>query len=139
MSSKSSSGPSDCQGPLHPKAIQGLEAFNHSQYFEAHEALEAAWREETSPLRDLYRGILQAGVVYLHITRHNYPGAIKVFHRCQKWLQPWPEICRGVAVGQLRQDLETVITALQAAGPRHIDRFDLSLLKPVQYSSIENQ
>jgi uncharacterized protein len=139
MSSMSNPGLSVCQGPLHPKAIQGLEAFNHGHYFEAHEALEAAWRDESGPLRDLYRGILQVGVVYLHITRHNYPGAIKVYHRCQKWLQPWPEICRGVAVGQLRQDLEEAIAALQALGPLHIAGFDPSLLKPVNYSTSENQ
>ena len=130
---------SNCLGPLHPKAVEGLEAFNAGHYFEAHEALEAAWRDETKPVRDLYRGILQVGVVYLHITRHNYPGAIKVYHRCQKWLRPWPDICRGVAIGQLRQDLETTITALQALGPELIARFDLSLLKPVRYSINEHQ
>ncbi len=135
----SDSGPSTCQGFLHPKAIQGLEAFNHGHYFEAHEALETAWRNESGQVRDLYRGILQVGVVYLHITRHNYPGAIKVYHRCQKWLRPWPEICRGVAVGKLKQDLETAITALQTLGPQHIAGFDLSLLKPIQYSTSDNQ
>jgi predicted metal-dependent hydrolase len=116
-----------------------MEAINHGHYFEAHEALEAAWRDESSPLRNLYRGILQVGVVYLHITRHNYPGAIKVYHRCQKWLRPWPEICRSVEVGQLRLDLETAVTALQALGPQHIAEFDMSLLKPVHYSASENQ
>ena len=55
--------PSDCNEPLHPKAVEGLELFNRGHYFEAHEALEAAWREETHPVRELYRGILQAGVV----------------------------------------------------------------------------
>lgn len=113
MSDLNTPGTADCNGPLHPKAIQGLELFNHGYYFEAHEALEAAWREESGPLRDLYRGILQVGVVYLHITRHNYPGALKVYQRCRKWLQHWPGTCRGVAVGQLRRDLEDVMSALQ--------------------------
>ena len=126
-------GISDCQGPLHPQAIHGMELFNQGRYFEAHEALEAAWRAETGPVRDLYRGILQVGVVYLHITQYNYPGAIKVYQRCRKWLQPWPETCRGVQVGRLRQDLETVMAALQRLGPQHILEFDTSLLKPVHY------
>jgi uncharacterized protein len=114
-----------------------MELFNAGHFFEAHEALEAAWREESGPVRDLYRGILQVGVVYLHITRHNYPGAIKVYQRCQKWLRLWPETCRGVAVGQLRQDLEAVFTALQELGPQHITEFDISLLKPVHFSISE--
>jgi hypothetical protein len=126
-------GNDDCQGLLHPMAIHGMELFNQRRYFEAHEALEAAWRAESGPVRDLYRGILQVGVVYLHITQSNYAGAVKVYQRCRKWLQPWPDTCRGVAVGQLRQDLETVMAALQAMGPQHMLEFDTSLLKPVHY------
>jgi uncharacterized protein len=123
----------DCQGPLHPKAIHGMELFNQGRYFEAHEALEAAWRAESGPVRDLYRGILQVGVVYLHITQLNYPGARKVYWRCLKWLQPWPDICRGVDIGRLKQDSEKVMAALQTLGPQRIADFDASLLKPVYY------
>jgi predicted metal-dependent hydrolase len=133
MSDLIAPAPSDCQGPLHLQAIHGMELFNQGRYFEAHEALEAAWRAESGPVRDLYRGILQVGVVYLHITQYNYPGAIKVYQRCRKWLLLWPETCRGVEVGRLRQDLEAVITALQALGPQRIIDFNTSLLKPVHY------
>ena len=132
-------GNAECQAPLHPQAIHGMELFNLGRYFEAHEALEAAWRAESGPVRDLYRGILQVGVVYLHITNHNYPGALKVYQRSRKWLMPWPEICRGIAVGRLRRDMETVMTALQKLGPQHIAEFDASLLKPIHYSISEDQ
>ena len=137
MSDLSASENTDCQGPIHPKAVEGMELFNLGHYFEAHESLEAAWRDESGPVRDLYRAILQVGVVYLHITRRNYPGAIKVYQRCQKWLELWPETCRGVSVGQLRRDLETVISVLKELGPERIDRFDLALLRPVHYSISE--
>ncbi len=137
MSDLNAIGNAGCQGPLHPEAIHGMELFNQGRYFEAHEALEAAWRADSGPLRDLLRGILQVGVVYLHITQYNYPGAIKVYQRCRKWLEPWPETCRGIAIGQLRQDLEFVIVALQTLGPQHIADFDASLLKPVYYRQVE--
>ena len=133
MSDLSIPGNPDCQGALHPQALRGIELFNQGRYFEAHEALEAAWRAESAPVRDLYRGILQAGVVYLHITQYNYAGAIKVYQRCRKWLLLWPETCRGVEVGRLRQDLEAVMTALQTLGPERMTSFDTSLLKPVHY------
>ena len=125
--------PPDCAGPLNPKAVEGLELFNRGRYFEAHEALEAAWHEETGPVRELYRGILQAGVVYLHITRHNFAGAIKVYQRSQKWLSLWYEECRGVAVGQLQRDLKRVVLEVQKLGPDRMAEFDLSLLKPVVF------
>ena len=123
----------DCDGSLHPKAIEGLEQFNRGRYWEAHEALEAAWRSETNPIRELYRGILQAGVVYLHITRHNYAGALKVYQRSQKWLTLWPATCRGVDVGQLQRDLKRAVQEMQALGQDRMAEFDLSLLKPVVY------
>jgi predicted metal-dependent hydrolase len=123
----------DCDASLPDKALEGLELFNKRQYFDAHEALETAWRDETRPIRNLYRGILQAAVVYLHLTNRNYPGVIKVYQRCQKWLEMWPETCRGVSVGQLRRDLETVIAQVEQLGQNRISEFDISLIKPVIY------
>ena len=87
-----------CNAPLHPQAAEGLRLFNKGEYFEAHEALEAAWNAEKGEVRDLYRGILQIAVVYLHITRGNYNGAVKVYARSQKWLRDWPAVCRGIQV-----------------------------------------
>jgi putative PIN family toxin of toxin-antitoxin system len=121
----------DCASALHPQAKEGLRLFNEGKYFEAHEALEAVWRAETGRIRELYQGILQAAVVYHHILRGNYAGAVKVYGSCMKWLNAWPESCRGVNVGQLRADLEQVIAEVQRLGPEHIAEFDRSRLKPV--------
>jgi len=121
----------DCNGSLHPRARQGILLFNQGRYFEAHEELEAAWKEETGRVRGLYQGILQAGVTYLHITRGNYAGAIKVYGRSMRWLKDWPETCRGVDVGQLRKDLDAAMDVVNRLGENGINKFDRSLLKPV--------
>ena len=42
-----------CQGVLPAQVVEGLELFNRGQYFEAHEVLEAAWRAEPGPVREL--------------------------------------------------------------------------------------
>lgn len=128
----------DCTSPLHPNAILGLEHFNKGEYFEAHEELETAWRAEDSEIRDLYKGILQAGVTYLHITRANYDGAIKVYKRSQPWLTKWPDVCRGVEVERLRKDLDAAIAEVRRLGPERLTEFDLSLLKPVVWSSTDS-
>ena len=125
----------DCSSPLHPNAILGLEYFNKGEYFEAHEELETAWRAETGEIRDLYQGILQAGVTYLHITRANYDGAIKVYRRSQRWLTKWPDVCRGVQVARLRADLDAAIAEVRRLGPGRLAEFDLTLLKPVSWST----
>jgi predicted metal-dependent hydrolase len=124
-----------CAGRLHPRALAGLLLFNEGKYFEAHEALEDAWRAEPGPVRQLYQGILQAGVTYLHITRCNYAGAVKVYGRSMKWLETWPEVCRGVQVGRLRRDLDRAIAEVRRLGPDGLAGFDLALLEPVAYEN----
>jgi len=128
-----------CNAPLHPQAAEGLRLFNAGEYFEAHEALEDAWNEEKGQVRDLYRGILQIAVVYLHVTRRNYNGAIKVYGRSQKWLGDWPDVCRGIYVEELRRDAKTVIAEVQRLGAEGLSEFDNSLLKPIRWEEIQAQ
>lgn len=126
--------PSDCAGAIHPAAIKGMQLFQAGEYWLAHEALEEAWKEETDSVKDLYRAVLQAAVIYLHIERGNYIGAVKVYGKVQKWIQPWPDMCRGIQIGQLRQDLDTAITEVKRLGPDRLAGFDRSLLKPVRWT-----
>ena len=113
--------------------MEGLRLFNKGKYFEAHEALEIAWLEEKGKVRDLYRGILQIGVAYLHITRGNFKGAVKVHGRSRKWLKNFPDVCRGILVEELRVDSEEVIDELLRLGNERIGEFDLKRLKPVRW------
>ncbi len=122
-----------CDAPLHPQAAEGLRLFNAGEYFEAHEALENAWNAERGKVRDLYRGILQIAVVYLHITRANYNGAVKVYDRSRKWLKDWPAVCRGIEVNELRRNAETVIKEVERLGKEKIADFDKSLFKPITW------
>jgi len=123
----------DCASPLHPHAAQGLRLFNEGKYFEAHEALEVAWLEEKGKIRDLYRGILQVGVAYLHITRGNYNGAVKVHGRSVRWLKDFPPVCRGIHVEGLRRDAEEAINEVMRLGEQRIGEFDLTRLMPVRW------
>lgn len=122
---------SACSRALPPRGRDGIALFNRGEFFEAHEALEDIWRDEKSETRDLYRGILQIAVTYLHITRGNYVGAVKVYGRSQKWLGKFPDICQGINVKRLLADAKTVMEALQALGKENIASFDKSLFKPI--------
>jgi len=124
---------SPCNAPLPSQAAEGLRLFNAGDYFEAHEALEDAWNAEKGEVRNLYRGILQIAVVYLHITRGNYNGAVKVYARSQRWLKDWADVCQGIYVEELRQNAKAVIQEVQRLGMEHIQEFDSALLKPVRW------
>jgi uncharacterized protein len=123
-----------CDGPLHPEALHGLRLFNAGEYFEAHEALENAWREERGPIRNVYRGILQIGVGYYHILRGNYTGARKMFQRCRQWLDPFPSDCRGINIDGLRRDFMAVEQLVIRVGPQGLAQIDRSHFKPISYS-----
>ena len=124
---------SDCSGRLHPRAKEGLRLFNEHEYFEAHEALEDAWNAENGTAKNLYRGILQVAVVYLHITRGNYNGAVKVYERSRKWLADIPNNCKGINVGKFKSDAEKVMTEVHRIGPENIREFDVTFFRPVNW------
>lgn len=122
----------DCDLPLHPEALHGIALFNAGEYFEAHEALEAAWREELGAIRNLYQGILQVAVTYLHIQRGNYGGAAKVSARCKLKLDQYPDTCCGVDVAALRRNLDSVIETFTRLGPERIHAFDQGLFGKIE-------
>jgi uncharacterized protein len=124
-----------CSTPLHPEALHGLHLFNAGEYFEAHEALETAWRDEHGPIRDLYRGILQVGVAYYHIQRGNYRGARKMFQRCRQWLDPFPACCCGIDLAGLRRDFMAVEERLIRLGPRRIELMSTMHFQPITYQN----
>jgi uncharacterized protein len=70
---------------------EGVACFNEQRYFEAHEALETAWRNEPGRIRELYQGILQLGVAYFHIRRGNIRGALKSFDHGHNNLKLWED------------------------------------------------
>ena len=122
---------SSCVGAIHPLALKGIHFFNSHQYFEAHEELELAWREERGAVRDVYRGILQVGLAYYHILRGNYRGAVKMFQRCRNWLEPYPPECRGIDVEQLRNDYQRAELELLRLGSEHMGEFNPALMRPL--------
>jgi uncharacterized protein len=123
-----------CQESLSSEARQGIETFNKGEYFQAHEELETAWNLDQSPGRELYRAILQVAVAYLQIERGNYQGALKMFLRLRQWIDPLPDVCRGIDVASLRRDARQVYEALLVSGPEEMDKFDRRLLKPVNFT-----
>ncbi len=114
-----------CHAPLPELARLGIERFNKGEYWLAHEALEDAWNEAPVPIKELYRGILQAAVVYHHISKQNFRGALKVYLRSQKWLNPLPDICQGVDIARLRADLDAAIAEVRRLGAERLGEFDL--------------
>ena len=126
--------PLNCLGEIHTEALHGIDLFNQQLFFEAHEALEFAWKEEKGPVRDLYRGILQVAVGYYHLKRGNIAGARKMFYRCKEWLEKFPEHCMGIDVGQLLKDYQAIEIQLERLSKESPDTLLNLIFPPVLYT-----
>lgn len=122
-----------CQEPLPPLAQEGITLFNQGQYYKCHDSLEEAWRQDERPGRELYQGILQVGIAIFQIQRGNYRGAVKMLMRVQQWLQPLPDVCRGVNVARLRQNVDLIQETVNQLGPDRLDEFDENLVQEIEY------
>lgn len=121
-----------CAEPLPARAQEAIARFNAGEYYTQHDLFEAQWMEETRPVRDLYRAILQVGIGYYHIQRGNYRGALKTLQKSVQWLLLLPDMCQGVDVRQLRADSFAVRAELLRLGEAGLGAFDQALLKPVR-------
>ena len=117
----------DCVGSLPSLVMRGIEEFNRGEFFEQHESLEAAWRAEPRPVRELYQGILQVGVACYQIERGNLPGALKLFERGLRRLRQFAPECLSIDVSRLIADAERVRDEAQRLGPERLDELDRSL------------
>lgn len=122
----------ECDEPLPPLAVEGVQKFNAGEYYKQHDLFEEQWVHTDGPVRDLYRAVLQVGVAYFQIERGNYRGALKMLQRSVQWLAMLPDVCQGIDVAQLRRDSYAVRAELERLGANRLDEFDHALLKPIQ-------
>ena len=86
---------------------RGLILFNAGRFFDAHEALEDAWRESTrgSPLRRHLQGMVQVAVALHHQSRDNFTGARSVLDRALRNLTGAEDSFPDLELDRLRADL----------------------------------
>jgi predicted metal-dependent hydrolase len=89
--------------PLH----HGIELFNRGEYFEAHEALEDAWREGPADEKKFLQGLVQAAVGLHHFSRGNLVGARGVLARSVRNLEPFAPAHKSI-------DLDLLLESLRA-------------------------
>jgi predicted metal-dependent hydrolase len=96
---------------------RGLALFNAGRFYDAHEALEDAWRESGEPEKLFLQGLVQAAVALHHHASGNLEGACSVLARACRNLSPYPEIYAEINVGALRLALDAWGAALERGLP----------------------
>ncbi len=86
---------------------RGVVLFNAGRFFDAHEALEDAWRESArgSALRRHLQGMVQVAVALHHQSRDNFTGARSVLDRALRNLGGAEESFPDLELDRLRAAL----------------------------------
>ena len=121
-----------CREPPPRLLVDGIEQFNRGEYFEQHETLEELWRAETRPVRRLYQGILQIGVAFHHLRRHNHHGTVYMLTRGSMYLEPFAPRCQRVDVAALLEAAARTLVLVETLGPDRLGEFDWSLAPRVR-------
>jgi predicted metal-dependent hydrolase len=107
---------------------KGLEAFNSSQFFEAHEFWEDVWRETAEPDRRFLQGLIQVAAAFHHYSRSNVLGTRKLLQAGLLKLDAFPRAHRGLEIEPLRAAVRDWLSAIaageipQSLNPPRIER-----------------
>ncbi len=111
-----------CTRTPSPQMLHAFEQFNRGEYWAQHETLEEVWRAEADKsIRNFYKGIIQVGVGFYHLTRGNFRGASKVLARGINYLKPYAPDCYGVDVARLIAEAGAVYHQMQVLGPDRLN------------------
>lgn len=89
----------------------GLEAIRSGRYFEAHEALEEAWRAAPPEERDFFQGLVHVAVAWYQAGRGRPIATGRQLEKAARRLGPFAPAHRGV-------DVEALLAQVAAAQAR---------------------
>lgn len=113
--------------------LKGIEEFNRGEFFEAHEYLEDAWREESGRIRYLYQGILQVGVGFYHQENGNWGGATGLLHSGISRLKEFEPAALGIDVAKLVRQSTQCLEELERLGRERVREFDRRKVPKVEW------
>ncbi|HEX4077048.1 MAG TPA: DUF309 domain-containing protein [Candidatus Acidoferrales bacterium] len=88
------------------KFERGVADFNAGRFFEAHEIWEELWLVAAEPGKTFLQGLIQVTAAFHHHARGNPRGMQSLLAAGLAKLAECPEDFRGLAIGELRRELE---------------------------------
>jgi len=94
------------QQPWAPEVMEAVSLFNRGYYWETHEVLEHLWLEDTTSIRVLYQGLIQASAALYHVLNANPKGVGRLVDEATRKLSPYSPTYQGLQLFTLLQALE---------------------------------
>jgi predicted metal-dependent hydrolase len=119
---------------LTPEALLqlGIDLYNAGHFWNAHEAWEQVWMDCDGALRAFYQGLIQVTAAFVHVTRNEYPGAMRLLDAGIEKLERYPATYLGVRLGPLLEGARACRSRLQHLGERRIADFDRALIPKIE-------
>ena len=89
-----------------PRYLEYFRLFQEEKFFEAHEVLEALWRETKGKERDFYHGLIQLAALLVHYQKGNLTGARELFKSASVYLRPYLPNYGDVSINKILTDFE---------------------------------
>jgi len=103
---------------------RGLALARAGEYFEAHEALEDAWRASESEEKDFFQGLVHVVVAWYQAGRGNEVGCRRQLEKAARRLGPFSPEHRGVDVAALLAQVD----AAQRLGSLDLRRLEVAVV-----------
>ena len=101
---------------MDPLLERGIVLFNHGEYFECHEVLEAAWTPERGPRRLFLQSLIHMAVGFYHNERGNPTGALRQLRKGLRKLTAYLPNCESIDTARLEREVIVVLQAIEAGG-----------------------
>jgi uncharacterized protein len=107
---------------LSDELARGLDLIRAGSFFEAHEALEDAWRASPDAERDFFQGLVHVAVAWYQAGRGNRVGCERQLDKADRRLAPFSPSHRDI-------DVDALLEQVRAAA-RTVEQGSLELVRP---------
>jgi predicted metal-dependent hydrolase len=113
----------------------GVALYNAAHYWHAHQAWEQVWMDAERELRAFYQGLIQVTAAFVHLTRREYPGTVRLLGAGIEKLARYPASFMGIELGKLVVGARTARERVEALGAKRIGEFDLEYIPRIDRRS----
>ncbi|MGK7930541.1 MAG: DUF309 domain-containing protein [Microcystaceae cyanobacterium] len=102
---------------------QGVEEFNHHEFYACHDTLEAIWMESIDPDKKFYQGVLQIAVGCYHLSHQNWQGSVTLLGEGIHRLSSYQPTYHDIDVTKLVEESYQLLLKLQGISSEQIGDF----------------
>ncbi|MBN1301579.1 MAG: DUF309 domain-containing protein [Melioribacteraceae bacterium] len=85
---------------------KGIDLFNNSDFFAAHDYFEEIWTDTTDDSKLFYQGLIQISVGFYHFVCGNYNGAFSQLSKGSEKLAKYQPVYFNIDIEKLIDDVE---------------------------------